>query len=156
MISQSVEYALRAAVYLATTGPERATGTRIAAATRVPAPYLAKVLNALVKAGLVDAQRGRGGGLKLARPAAAVTILEIVNAVDPLPRIRTCPLGLSAHGTRLCALHARLDAAMAGVERAFRESTLAEVIAEPNGSVPLCNERRPTVSLGVRGKSPGR
>jgi Rrf2 family transcriptional regulator, nitric oxide-sensitive transcriptional repressor len=140
MFSQRVEYALRAVVYLANEAPQGRTTEQIAAATRVEhQAYLSKVLQALRRAGVVRSQRGVGGGMTLARPPAELTILEVVNAVEPLPRYRTCPLGLSAHGVRLCALHRRLDDALAHVEEAFRRSTLAEVLAEPNPSVPLCN-----------------
>ena len=68
-----------------------------------------------------------------------LTILEVVNAVEPIERIRTCPLGLAAHGTHLCPLHRRVDNAMAMVEKAFAGTTLAEVLADPSRSVPLCN-----------------
>ena len=64
---------------------------------------------------------------------------EVVTAVDPIRRIRTCPLGLDSHGERLCPLHRRLDDAMADVEDAFRRSTLAEILEEPSLSVPLCD-----------------
>ena len=67
-----------------------------------------------------------------------LTILDVVNAVEPLQRIETCPLGLLEHGVKLCALHRRLDNAMKSVEDAFRHSTLADVLADPNPSVPLC------------------
>ena len=63
----------------------------------------------------------------------------MVNAVEPIQRIKTCPLGLAAHGVRLCPLHRRLDDALAPVEEAFGETTLAEVLAEPTESVPLCD-----------------
>ena len=138
--SQRVEYALRAVVYLANEAPAGVTTEQIAAATRVEhQAYLSKVLQALRRAGVVRSQRGVGGGMTLARTPAELTILEVVNAVEPLHRIRTCPLGLSAHGVRLCALHRRLDDALAHVEQAFRRSTLAEILAEPNPSVPLCD-----------------
>jgi DNA-binding IscR family transcriptional regulator len=75
----------------------------------------------------------------LAKEPAELTILEVVNAVDPIQRIRECPLGLVAHGTHLCPLHRRLDNALKMVEDAFRETTLADVLAEPTQSVPLCN-----------------
>jgi DNA-binding IscR family transcriptional regulator len=68
-----------------------------------------------------------------------LTVLEVVNAVDPICRIKTCPLGLASHGERLCPLHRRLDDALAGVEEAFRRTTLAEVLSEPGESVPLCD-----------------
>ncbi|HUE73113.1 MAG TPA: Rrf2 family transcriptional regulator [Pirellulaceae bacterium] len=138
MISQTVEYALRAVTHLAQQSPHAQTTEEIAEVTRVPRAYLSKVLQALVRGGVVHSQRGIGGGMTLTKSPAEVTILEVVNAVDPIQRIRTCPLGLASHGIHLCPLHTRLDSAMALVEDAFRNSTLAEVLAEPSRSTPLC------------------
>lgn len=138
MFSQTVEYALRAMVHLASEAPAACTTDQIAEATLVPRAYLAKVLQSLIRAGLIRSQRGLRGGMTLAKPAAELTVLEVVNAVEPLQRIRTCPLRLAAHGENLCALHARLDNAMAMVETAFASSTLAEVLSEPTRSPPLC------------------
>jgi Rrf2 family protein len=138
MISQTVEYALRAVVHLAAHAPAGRTTEQIAEATRVPAAYLSKVLQCLRRARVVDSRRGIGGGVALAKDPQDLTILEVVNAVEPIQRIRRCPLGLAAHGVRLCPLHRRLDAALASVEQAFAESTLAEVLAEPTKSRPLC------------------
>ncbi len=139
MFSQKVEYALRAVVHLAYEAPEPRTTQQIAAATRVPPAYLAKVLQAMTHAGVLRSQRGIGGGMSLAKPPDRLTLLEVVNTVDPIRRIKECPLGLAAHGVRLCPLHKRLDAALASVEDAFRRTTLAEILAEPTESVPLCN-----------------
>jgi Rrf2 family protein len=138
VLSQTVEYALRAVVQLAYIAPEAATTAELAAVTQVPPAYLAKVLQALVRAQVVNSQRGIGGGVTLARAAKELTILDIVNAVDPIRRIRTCPLELATHGTRLCPLHRRLDAALAQVENAFGGTTLAEVINRPGKIQPLC------------------
>jgi len=76
-----------------------------------------------------------------------LTLLKVVNAVEPIRRIKECPRGLASHGVRLCPLHKRLDAALASVEDAFRHTTLAEVLAEPSESVPLCDF--PAGPLGV-------
>src|SRR5438874_457626 len=138
MLSQTVEYALRAVVYLADQAPAARTTDQIAAKTLVPKAYLSKVLQALTRAGIVHSQRGLGGGMALAKASADLTILEVVNAVEPLQRIRECPLGLKTHGARLCPLHRRLDNALALVEEAFGSTTLAEVLAEPTKSPPLC------------------
>ena len=136
MFSQTVEYALRAVCHLAMHQPTAQTTDQIATATRVPPAYLSKVL-----------QRGVHGGIKLERAPADLTILEVVNAVDPLQRIETCPLKLASHGSRLCPLHHRLDSALAMVEEAFASTTLAEVLAQPTTSVPLCNfPRRPATA----------
>ena len=139
MFSQTVEYALRAVAHLAYEAPNPRTTEQIAEATRVPPAYLSKVLQALSRGGIVRSQRGVGGGIALARPAEALTVLEVVNAVEPIQRIKTCPLGLKSHGVRLCPLHRRLDDAMATVEAAFAGTTLAEVLAEPTHSRPLCD-----------------
>ena len=142
MLSQTVEYALRAMVYLAGQSKPRTT-EQVASATKVPKAYLSKVLQGLVRAGLVHSQRGMGGGMTLTKGAAETTILEVVEAVEPIGRIKTCPLGLASHGVHLCPLHRRLDEAMATVERAFASTTLAEVLADPSPSIPLCEFPRP-------------
>src|SRR3954470_11607335 len=115
MFSQTAEYALRVIVFLGTLRGAPATTKQIAAATRVPEGYLAKILQSLGRAGLVQSQRGLHGGSVLARDPAEVTIYDVVTASSPLPRIRTCPLGLPSHGTKLCAVHRRLDDALAMV-----------------------------------------
>jgi Rrf2 family protein len=139
LFSRTVEYALRAAVFLASRHGGPATTEEVARRTQVPAPYLAKILQGLTRAGLVRSQRGVGGGVALAKAPGEMTILEVVNAVDPIRRIKTCPLKLASHGTRLCPLHRRLDNALSMVEEAFGSTTLAEVLAEPSASVPLCD-----------------
>src|SRR5262245_57797066 len=131
MFSQTVEYALRAVVHLADQAPAPRTTEQIATATLVPKAYLSKVLQGLRRGKIVRSRRGIGGGMVLTKSPAQLTILEVVNAVEPIGRIRECPLGLSTHGVRLCPLHRRLDSALAMVENAFRETTLAEVLAEP-------------------------
>ena len=138
MFSQPVEYALRAVAHLAYSAPGARTTEQVAEAPRVPSAYLAKVLQALSRGGIVKSQRGVGGGISLARSPEEITILEVVNAVEPIQRIRSCPLGLKSHGVRLCPLHRRMDDAMATVEAAFGGTTLAEILAEPTHSPPLC------------------
>lgn len=139
MFSQTVEYALRAVVNLAMKSPEPQTTAAIAEATQVPSAYLSKVLQGLREKGIVKLQRGIGGGVSLAHSPADLTILDIVNAVDPIQRIRHCPLDLKSHGTRLCALHSRMDQSLMAMETAFRSTTLAELLQDSNPSIPLCN-----------------
>ena len=138
MFSQTVEYALRAVVHLADQAPAARTTDQIAAATVVPKAYLSKVLQNLSHAGIVRSQRGLGGGMTLVKTPDEVTILDVVSAVEPVGRIRECPLGLKEHGVRLCPLHKRMDQALAMVEKAFQDTTLAEILAEPTDSHPLC------------------
>jgi Rrf2 family protein len=142
MISQTAEYALRAVVYLAAQPAESRTVQQIAEATRVPAGYLSKVMQGLSRAGLAHSQRGLHGGFTLTTPPDRLTVFDVVQAVDPIRRITSCPLGLKGH-VNLCPLHRRLDNAMALVEKALQESTIAELLAEPNPKkgipIPLCS-----------------
>ena len=140
MFSQTVEYALRAVVHLADQAPAARTTDQIAVATLVPKAYLSKVIQGLSRAGVVQSRRGIGGGVELVKQPSKLSILEVVNAVEPIARIRQCPLGLKAHGVRLCPLHKRMDQALAMVESAFRDTTLAELLAEPTTSRPLCEK----------------
>jgi len=138
MISQTAEYALRAIVQLAYQGGKPCTSKEIAEATRVPAGYLAKVMQSLSRAQLVNSQRGLHGGFTLARPATDMTLWDVVQAVDPIQRITECPMGIKGHGLNLCPVHQRLDDAIAHVQQAFQSSTVAEMIADPSGRKPLC------------------
>jgi Rrf2 family protein len=138
MLSQTLEYALRAVVHLAANAPKSSTTAELAEVTRVPAAYLSKVVQSLARAGIVHSQRGVGGGISFAADAKEVTVLDIVNVVEPIQRIKTCPLGLVTHGKKLCPLHRRMDAALAQVEEAFGGTTLAEVLSDPSYVKPLC------------------
>jgi len=152
VFSQTVEYALRAVIHLADQSPALRTTDQIATATRVPKAYMSKVLQGLCHAKIVQSKSGIGGGMTLTKSPTELTILDVVNAVEPIGRIHECPLGLAAHGVHLCPLHKRLDNALAQVEAAFRQSTLAEILAEPTESYPLCDfpsNREPSSRVGL-------
>jgi Rrf2 family transcriptional regulator, nitric oxide-sensitive transcriptional repressor len=128
MFSQTAEYALRAAVYLAGRPEGRHSSQVIAVATKVPAGYLSKILQDLVEGGIVYSQRGPNGGFALARPAGEISVLDVMNAVDPFERIRSCPLGLKEHATQLCKLHRKMDEAMELIERTLSSASLADML----------------------------
>ena len=138
MLSQTVEYALRAMTFLASIeGDASFNSESIAERTKVPKGYLSKILRDLVVAELIESQRGPNGGFSLRRPASRITMLDVVNAVDPIPRIKKCPLGNPAH-LQLCPLHRRLDDAVAMIEHEFKRTSLAEVLETSARSGPQC------------------
>lgn len=155
MISQTVEYALRAVVYLAM-HPGSHTTDEISIHTKVPGSYLCKVLQKLAKSGLVVSQRGLGGGFVLGKSADEITALDVVNVVDQIGRIKTCPLSLAQHGVNLCPLHKRMDAALESFEQAFSQTTIAEMLAEPNPSIPLCEFPKVVCEKPKRAQPPRR
>jgi len=136
MLTKTAEYALRAIVCLAGLPQRAASADSLAEKTKVPRRYLHRVLQDLVGAELVRSRPGPGGGYELARPAADVTILDVINAVSPIERIRHCPLGLQSH-TELCPLHRELDQAYAATEAAFRKVTVQQILDSTSPITPL-------------------
>lgn len=142
MISQTVEYALRAIVTIAQHDGAPCTSQKISEITQVPAPYLSKMMQGLVRANLVTSKRGLHGGFVLMKDASELTIWEVVDAVEPFKRIRECPLGLGSHAGTLCPLHRRLDDSMAMVEKSFRGTTVAELLSDTSSVTPLCEDKK--------------
>ncbi|MBL8762753.1 MAG: Rrf2 family transcriptional regulator [Phycisphaerae bacterium] len=148
MLSQTIEYALRAMTFLASTDAGASLNSEaIAERTQVPKGYLSKILRDLVVAELIVSRRGPNGGFALGRSPGRISMLDVVNAVDPIPRIKKCPLGNPAH-IQLCPLHRRLDDAIATIERDFEQTTLAEVI---ESSAKVGGQCRTLVSATIRG-----
>jgi Rrf2 family protein len=139
MISQTAEYALRAIVFLADNPGKAHTTDDIAKATKVPVGYLAKIMQGLSRAKLVNSQRGLHGGFTLVKQAHELTVYDVVQAVDPIMRIDRCPLHFETHGGELCPLHKLLDQAMGATEALFRKTTMAELINAPGANRPLCS-----------------
>lgn len=83
-------------------GGQRVSAARLAEETGLPAPTVQKLVSRLTAAGLLRSSRGAGGGLKLARPAAAITLADIIEAVEG-------PIGMTAcvdTGRDACTLDA--------------------------------------------------
>ncbi len=128
MISHTAEYALRSVVFLGSHVGQPMTTQRIAAVTGVPVGYLSKVLQSLGKARVVDAQRGLRGGYVLARPIEELTLLDVINAVDPIRRLAAVPSGGSEEDGPLAALHRRLDEGIERVESLLRDTTIEQLV----------------------------
>lgn len=140
MISQTSEYALRAALCLAARRDGApASAHEIADAVHVPVGYLQKILRMLARRGILVAQRGTNGGFALAKVPTAISILDILNASETeIPRITRCPLGIKGH-MELCSLHRLLDRELARSERTFASTSLADLLDGEGGVRPLCD-----------------
>lgn len=141
MLSRTTEYALRATIYLARAGGENTTAQRVAEATKVPEGYMSKVLHTLARAGIVNSQRGPSGGFTLTVDPAELTMLRVVESVEPLPRIKKCPLELHEHSGELCPLHKVLAELVEGIEAKLSSTTIAQLLdtpVVPLGENPAC------------------
>jgi Rrf2 family protein len=105
-------------------------GRDLAQQTGVPANYLSKILLVLNRAGLVEATRGTGGGYRLARPAAEISLQEIVDPVDNLARLEDCIMGLNeCSDGDPCAMHEWWKQVRDGYLQMLRQTSLADVKA---------------------------
>lgn len=131
MLSQTVDYALRISVCLAVKAPTPQTADNLAQLTNVPRAYQAKVIQAMVRGGTARSKRGVGGGISLAKPPEEITLLEIINSVDPIKRLgATVTEPEERIDSLLLGLQQRYERALHAAEQVFREATLADVIAE--------------------------
>ena len=137
MLSKTAEYALRAVVQLASCNEGSVSAASLSERTRTPRRYLHHVLQSLAAEGLVRSRSGPGGGYELARPASKITILDVVQAVDPIQRITACPLAIEAH-RQLCPLHRELDRAYETIEQALRQVTIRKLVAAEDPGKALC------------------
>ncbi len=139
LLSDACEYGLRAVVWLSQCPDEPQKVKDIAEQIKAPAGYLIKVLQDLTKAGILSARRGSNGGFLMLSDPAKITPLDVINAIDPIERINTCPLGIAIHGSDLCQIHRRIDDAMGAIEESFQRLSIHEVIAKTVENNSFCN-----------------
>ncbi|MET9068968.1 RrF2 family transcriptional regulator [Streptosporangium sandarakinum] len=141
----STEWLLHCAASLAQLKPgDTASAAQLAQYFDLPAAYLAKQLQALVKAGVLAATTGPRGGFRLARPASEITLLQIVEAVDGASSPYECreirQQGRGALPAEECRTPCILAEKMAEAHRAWRRSlaatSLADIVAALSPSTP--------------------
>lgn len=137
-VSRRVEYALRAAIHLASLPPGVVISFReLADRERAPRDFLAKILRSLVEAGIAASIRGPGGGFQLARPADQVSFLDVIEAADGPVALNDCtPHGDGClHSVHCGMAHVWLAGEAAMVE-VFRNTRLSELAGAPARIAP--------------------
>jgi Rrf2 family protein len=129
------DYAVRAMLALARAPGDRLTSVRlIAEEMSIPVRFLPHVMGDLAAAGLVEATTGRAGGYRLARPAAAIALLDVIEAVEGDSRRRTCvlrggPCGLDGY----CDVHDIFFAAQDAMLGTLAAASLADLPVRRGG-----------------------
>lgn len=132
-LTKRADYGIRSVVALAgIAGDARLSVRQLADAQAIPVRFLPQVMTDLGRAGIVEAVAGRNGGYRLARPAADVTLLDVVEAVEGDLRRRTCVLrgGACGAGT-VCAVHSVFSDAQDDLLDRLAAATVASVTAGP-------------------------
>lgn len=109
MLTRSGVHAIRAMVVLASATPGEYCGTgAIAESIGAPRNYLGKILLLLARRGLVESQKGLGGGFRLSRGARDITLLEVVASIDDVARWKECAFGgKTCSDATPCVVHSR-------------------------------------------------
>jgi Rrf2 family iron-sulfur cluster assembly transcriptional regulator len=109
MLTRSGVHAIRALIVLSSLPSGEFRGTSaIADETGAPRNYLGKLLLTLARAGLVESQKGLGGGFRLARDPSTITLYDIVEAIEDVNRWRECAFGGRGCSEETpCAIHSR-------------------------------------------------
>ncbi|MCL4499636.1 MAG: Rrf2 family transcriptional regulator [Chloroflexi bacterium] len=125
-LTRRAEYSIRTAVYLATQPfGKLVLSKEVAKRQDIPANFMVHVVGDLVRAGIVRATRGIGGGLTLARPAGEITIRQIVEASEGPIALNKCLLGHEACERRSgCAVANVWERAQAGMVEVLEATTL--------------------------------
>ncbi len=109
MLTRSGVHAIRALIVLSTLPPGEYRGTAaVAEQTGSPRNYLGKLLLTLARSGLVESQKGLGGGFRMARDPSTVSLYEVVEAIEDVARWRECAFGDKPCSEETpCAIHSR-------------------------------------------------
>ena len=136
MISKTGIHAILALALMARLKPgEYAGAVRIADAVGAPQNYLGKLLQQLAGEGLVESQKGFGGGFRLARAAGKISLYDIVEPLERISRWNGCFLGqVKCESHAPCAVHDRWSQIRKGYLD-FLQNTTVEEVAED--AVPL-------------------
>ena len=129
-VTARADYAVRALLVLATSGPDLVKADAVASAQDIPRHFLDNILGDLRRAGLVSTQRGAQGGSRLARPAEEITLAQVMRAIEgPLAAVRDVrpeALTYSAPATRLPEVWVAVRAALRSV---LEHVTIADIVA---------------------------
>lgn len=137
MLNQSSQHAVRAMAKLAASGGEWVRAKDLAEVADVPFHYLAKLLGQLVRAGVLEATRGKHGGYRLAKEPEQITLFEVIDTIEPISGPRQCLLTRQDCGDTPCAIHEQWYAVMCEVYGFLQGTTLADVLGSEDPAAVL-------------------
>lgn len=132
-MSKSFGYALRGILYIASMQEEKRKiqVVEIADQLSVPKHFLGKILQEIVKAGLLHSRKGPYGGFYLSRKTLAAPLVSLVAITDGMKQFDTCVLQLrNCDDGNPCPLHIEMDLVKKGFMRVLKETTIADLLKD--------------------------
>jgi Rrf2 family protein len=127
--SSACEYAIRAMTYVAGFEPgTRLLARDISAHEKIPGPFLGKIFQTLVRAGLLKSSKGPGGGFALAKDPGTISLLDIYRAIDGTTYLEACAVGLARCSDEVpCPLHERWKPIRERIRHYLETTSLADM-----------------------------
>ena len=134
VLSKSGIHLIRAVACLARLREEQFVGAgELARSIDAPGNYLGKLLQTLARLGLVESRKGVGGGFRLARDPASLSLLEVVDPVEQISRWTGCILGnRDCSDEQPCAVHDQWGDLRRRYMKLLSETTIQDILADPN------------------------
>ena len=129
IFSRQCEYALQAVLYLAVRRPGSTVSIKeISKSLKIPLHFLAKIFQDLSKKKILTSTKGPKGGFSLARPAAEITLLQIVEAIDGVSLFESCILGFpQCSGRSPCAVHGKWGEYRENIKSMLEQKSIGEM-----------------------------
>ena len=133
MLSSSSKYAVNAVLYLAVHSNEnrKIRAKEIAAAIKLPSPFLAKLLQTLSRENIISSSKGPTGGFYVTEQGQQLPLLEVVKIIDGTDRLDDCVLGLKKCSSEMpCPVHFSVQPLKQEFRRQLEENSIATFAAK--------------------------
>lgn len=128
-VTREADYGVRCVLYLARKAQIVATVNEIAKAMHIPKSFLAKIVQRLVKAGIVKSVRGVGGGFFLAKKPESISILDVIKAIQGDSAINRCAIDKKmCRLSKTCSVHPIWVELRSIIEKRLQEENFAKLI----------------------------
>jgi Rrf2 family protein len=129
LLSKTAEYGVRAVLYIGRNQSKRVTTKDMAKDLKVPFHFLAKVIQKLVKFGIIHSKRGKNGGFVLKKPPEKIKLIDIVVALDGDELLKNCVLGLpNCSDKKPCPVHDYWLGIREEIKQMLSQKTVAELL----------------------------
>ncbi len=130
LVTRETDYAVRCILYLAEDEDQVSNVTEVSRKMHIPKTFLAKIFQRLVKAGLVESIRGMNGGFRLARKPDAISLLDIMVAIQGPACINVCAVNSKkCKRSAMCSVHPIWVELRQQVDQRLQSQTIAQLIA---------------------------
>jgi Rrf2 family iron-sulfur cluster assembly transcriptional regulator len=150
MLTKTSEYALRSIVYVAMQAAEgKKIGIKeIAKELELPLHFIGKILQDLVRKGIIASVKGPNGGFYLSRPAREITIMDVVRVIDGVEAFKRCGLGMKqCSDSHPCPLHNDFKKYRDGLANLFSTKTIQDLVQDIQNGQAFIRNRNEAANL---------